>query len=519
MHRRAALLGAAALLVLVAPARAEHAGSTTPRLAGFVDAGADHTCVVLATGDARCFGSDAFGQLGNDAPESGSPSPVPVALPDGAVAVAAGTRHTCVVVLGGSVRCAGDGSLGELGNPSWPPGVPIGVPLPARATAVSAGWASSCALLVGGQIWCWGTTVAGDLPAFSPVRVSLPAAATTVSSGQEHACARLTTGAVYCWGSDAAGQLGDGAPDATHKGPVRVALGSPAVSVAAGYDHACALLASGAVRCWGRNGSGQLGNGGHGIAPAPVPVTLAAARAVAAGLSHTCAVLRTGALACWGSDGWGELGDGLPLADRATPVPVPTTAPVVAVTAGASHTCVLLSTGQVTCFGDDSSGQLGNGPAFTGLQPSALLAPPALGGVATGVADIALAMTPLPAQIQRGQRLTVTITVTNAGPASSVVTVRMRRLRLLHVGPPTATQGAVTVDDILPGVDTWRLGGVRAGASAVLTLRLGTRALAGVARVQAGVATASAFDPDSRPGRVRPGDDDDASSAAQVELG
>jgi alpha-tubulin suppressor-like RCC1 family protein len=510
MRRCVILVAAAALLAPAAAAHAEPAGSTTPRLAGFVDAGGDHTCVVLATGEARCAGSDDFGQLGNDLPELGSPLPVPMALGDGTVAIASGGRHTCALVLDGSVRCVGDDSVGQLGNPGST-GLPLRVPLPARATAISAGWASGCALLVGGQLWCWGTIVAGHLPAFAPFHVPLPAAATAVSSGGEHVCARLATGAVYCFGSDRAGQLGDGAVDSTDKGPVRVALPAAAVTVAAGYDHACVLLASGALRCWGRNGAGQLGNGRFGTERSPVAVALALpVRSVAAGLAHTCA------LVCFGFDGWGQLGDGMPLADRATPVPVPTTAPVVAVSAGSTHTCVVLATRQLTCFGDDESGQLGNGTQVTGLQPSALLAPPALGGVATGVADLALSLTPLPKQVHPAQRLTLNVTVTNAGPTTAVVEVRLARLRLLHVRAASATQGRLTVDEPTPGVDVWRLGSLRAGGRAVLTLRLETPDVSGVAAVAAGVAAATTFDPDSRPGLGRPGDDDDATSAAQI---
>ena len=165
---------------------------------------------------------------------------------------------------------------------------------------------------------------------------------------------------------------------------------SPAARLAAGGDHTCAVLAAGAVRCWGYGGSGQLGYGntntvGDDETPASAgPVDLGAGRtatAIAAGQFHTCAILDDHTVRCWGYGGNGRLG----YRDTSNVGDTPTTTPdqvgpvnlgpgrsATAITAGAGHTCAILDDGTVRCWGYGGNGRLGYGNTLDVLDPSSV---------------------------------------------------------------------------------------------------------------------------------------------------
>ncbi len=134
------------------------------------------------------------------------------------------------------------------------------------------------------------------------------------------------------------------------------------IQITAGGSHTCALTAAGEVYCWGSNRSGEAGIGGYGDLPAPVmPVNgLSGVSAITAGDSHTCALLTSGTVWCWGANWYGQLGDGT-TTNRLTPVPVSGLSGVSAIAAGYGHTCALLTSGTVWCWGNNGYGQLGDG--------------------------------------------------------------------------------------------------------------------------------------------------------------
>ena len=193
---------------------------------------------------------------------------------------------------------------------------------------------------------CWGRNVwgqlgktqtgntgdgAGEMGDFLPaIDVGTQDAVTAVATGAAHTCAILDTGAVKCWGDNASGKLGLG--DTIDRGDmagqmgavlpaVDLGTGRTATAIAAGGNHTCAILDTGAVKCWGENGSGQLGQGNtadRGDGPGEMgdnlaPIDLGTGRtatAIAAGAGHTCAVLDDGDIKCWGQNGSGQLGPG-----------------------------------------------------------------------------------------------------------------------------------------------------------------------------------------------------------------
>lgn len=168
-----------------------------------------------------------------------------------------------------------------------------------------------------------------------------------VVAGAGHTCGLADNGMVYCWGRNDSGQLGDGTTE-DRLTPVAVSGLSGAVAIAAGRTHTCAILTNGSARCWGNNDNGQLGNGTTTDRLTPVAVSgLSNAVAITTGDAHTCALLRNGTARCWGSNYWGQLGNETNnIETQPTPVVVNNLNNAVAITAGGQHTCAVSLTAQ-----------------------------------------------------------------------------------------------------------------------------------------------------------------------------
>ena len=188
---------------------------------------------------------------------------------------------------------------------------------------------------------------------------------TAVAVGARHACAIASKGVVLCWGDNRDGQLGDGTTKQRNAPVAVTGLTNPAVAIAAGDAHTCALDSTGAVLCWGSNAAGALGDGSSAAqrsTPGPVP-GLSGVTSIAAGGTSTC-VAASGSALCWGGNQLGQLGDGTTMSRSA---PTATKGVLGGLQAGASslapsadHTCLIASNGSVECAGDDTNGALGN---------------------------------------------------------------------------------------------------------------------------------------------------------------
>jgi hypothetical protein len=285
-----------------------------PRLSGAraIETGCGHTCAIVAGGAVFCWGANSSGELG-DGSRAASALPVPVTGITGATAVAAGCGETCALVAGGSVKCWGGATF------DMEPAAPTEVPGIRGATAISASPAGTCALVSEGEVECWGKNYGQVLPdgTRTSVRVNGLRYATVISHGGLIGCAILSDGTVHCWGD---GVVADGSTswDTAVQVP-----GLTAMALATGQAHACSLRL-GAVRCWGFNTSGQLGDGTLERSTRPgAPVAGANdARAVAAGLLHTCAIVYGGHVRCWGANDWGQLGIGTHGSTTSSPTPV-----------------------------------------------------------------------------------------------------------------------------------------------------------------------------------------------------
>ncbi|MDB2569456.1 putative Ig domain-containing protein, partial [Candidatus Poseidonia alphae] len=189
-----------------------------------------------------------------------------------------------------------------------------------------------------------------------------------VAAGFQHTCAILDNGSVMCWGENQYGQLGDGGTGDKHI-PVWVDLGTDrtAVAITAGYRHTCAILDNGSVSCWGRGNFGQLGNGGTSQQNSPTLTsslgTGRTAVAISAGDIHTCAILDNGSASCWGAGSRGRLGNGGSSQQNSPTLTssLGTGRTAVAISGGAKHTCAILDSGSVSCWGIGEDGQLGDG--------------------------------------------------------------------------------------------------------------------------------------------------------------
>jgi alpha-tubulin suppressor-like RCC1 family protein len=141
--------------------------------------------------------------------------------------------------------------------------------------------------------------------------------------------------------------------------------------LALGHEHSCAIVAGGMVSCWGRNDAGQLGDGttSDHASPAMVVGLDAAAVDLATGEHHTCAVLSTGMVRCWGSNASGQLGNGT-MTSASMPTAVPGLTDAGGVFALSASTCAIRRSGDVVCWGANDAGQLADGTTTNHTMPS-----------------------------------------------------------------------------------------------------------------------------------------------------
>ena len=286
----------------------------------------------------------------------------------------------------GSAKCWGWGLRYKLGNGSQDNQLsPVSVGSISTATTITAGGDFSCSMLSSGSIKCWGKGEYGQLgngtnnQVTSPVTVSNITNAIDFEAHELNACALLDNGTVNCWGYGGYGQLGNGVTVMTDglayktNTPVEVSSITNGADISMGYYHACVLLDNGSVNCWGKGEFGQLGNGTTSTSAVNTPVNvsnISSAIAISAGYTHSCVILSDGTVKCWGAGGGGRLGNDS-TSNQSTPVSVSNINNAIAISSGYDHTCALLDNSSIACWGTGGYGQLGNGA--TGDQSTPVL--------------------------------------------------------------------------------------------------------------------------------------------------
>ena len=352
-------------------------GSVRALTATPIAAGDQHTCAIVANGTVQCWGKNDHGQLG-DGTKTDSSIPVTVSGINNAVSVATGQNHSCAVLATGYVNCWGANNQGQLGDTTNTESTsPVRVRVineSNKASAVFANANRSCALLVNGYVKCWGAAYLGnsgstDFP--KPVRVSRVSNVIAVAVGRTGtSCVVIADGSAWCWGDGSNGELGNGTTNIILY-PVKVNNITNATVVAAGDNYACALLADGSVKCWGKNNVGQLGHGDTTSYSTSTPTAVLGinnAISISAHYQHTCVVLATGGIKCWGANASKQLGNDSVADFSSTPVAVNGITDAAAVSVGNSNSCALLKDGSLSCWGDGSS----TPTSAPGMPPSGL---------------------------------------------------------------------------------------------------------------------------------------------------
>ena len=314
----------------------------------------------------------------------GSPDPMPLWT-----SLTVGSSHTCGLILTGEAYCWGYNALGQLGNGTAGEEAnsvtPFYVAGAGPFESLSAGWDTTCGVVTSGDAYCWGSNhwgVLGDGTTTNssvPILVSggLDFASVTVHA-ERHACGLTRDGEAFCWGdNELAGQLGDGTMTSSLV-PVEVVGNLIFDSLVADDYSTCGLTALGAGYCWGYNFEGQLGDGSTVDSPVPIAVTGGRVFAsLSTGFYHRCGVTSGGDGYCWGSNSWGQLGDG-GVTGLTVPTPVSGGLSFRSIAGGFEFTCGVTVFDEGYCWGLNRRGRLGNGELNLHSQPPSLL----LGGLA-----------------------------------------------------------------------------------------------------------------------------------------
>ena len=335
-----------------------------------VSAGGLHSCAITNNRQVKCWGANSSGQVG-DGTMTMRPSPTAVDL--SLVDISAGNAHTCGILVDGSAKCWGSNSDGQLGTSASMPSAssPVAVSLPGNTYVkqISAGFKHTCVLTDGEDVLCWGNNDSGQLGNDTTDAKSVPTKviglqpsaavgsvgssvitdnSATVTSTFNHTDS--VTHRTLTYGTDEQMAQDTEQIDLGHFGPIQM--------VATGSHHSCFVLIDGHVKCWGRNDHGGVGDATTEDKSTPVDVLglLAPARVVAVGTGHSCAVLANGELWCWGDNSSGQLGNSTSISTSQ-----PTQGDVddvIDVVAGDDFTCALHVDGQLSCWGSNSQNQL-----------------------------------------------------------------------------------------------------------------------------------------------------------------
>jgi VCBS repeat-containing protein len=264
------------------------ANKTTPALVAggltftSISTGWWHTCAIASNGAAYCWGQDYLGKLGDDAALADKPTPTLVAGGLTFTSINTSWDHNCGIVSGGNAYCWGSDNYGQLGDDAtlaYKP-IPVLVAGGHTFTSIDAGGDHSCGT-TSTATYCWGRDDKGQLgddvtiaDKSTPTLIATGYTFTSVNIGDFHSCGITSIGNAYCWGGDGAGELGNGIMLTTDQPtPTSVAGGLTFTSINGGNAYTCGITTNKQAYCWGYGGDGQIGNGVNISQPSPFPVS------------------------------------------------------------------------------------------------------------------------------------------------------------------------------------------------------------------------------------------------------
>jgi alpha-tubulin suppressor-like RCC1 family protein len=290
-----------------------------------ISVGWDHTCGVTDDNDAYCWGRGRYGRLGNGSSEN-SMMPTAVSGDLSFESVNSGLAHTCGITTDGDAFCWGRGEDGILGNDSIESS-PVPVPVSGGLTfgSINAGSATTCGITTNGDAYCWGASDFGNLLGLGPderdgklapglVAGEFNFKPDSISVGLDHVCAISTADKAVCWGRGRYGKLGIGSADdlgviENLMTPREVNGNISFASITTGVFQTCGIATDGKAYCWGRNGSGQLGDGTTTMRVEPAAISASLNfKDITIGNDHACGVSSNDEVYCWGDGNAGKLG-------------------------------------------------------------------------------------------------------------------------------------------------------------------------------------------------------------------
>ncbi len=386
-----------------------------------VATGYDHSCGITSTNELKCWGDNSYGQLG-DGTQISKTTPTLIASGTSFIKIAVSYDKTCAISslnavlcwgynLNGSytysltptawdnsttyqevtvqsanicgrtntnqIRCSGGNSHGQLGNGNMSgltSASPATVSTPQLATAIASGTSLNCAITVSGGVHCWGQNFNGTLGTgkfsynLSPVTVYSNFVSANIQMAKQYGCILSSSGKITCLGAPGSplGQIKSNTVVTYAPSPIDVSSTISFQKLALGINHACAMTLDNEILCWGNNFYGTLGNGTTTSSQTPVaPLVNMDVDDLFSGAYNSCAISSSGTLKCWGSNTYGQIGDGTTV-QRETPVIADTGNSYSSISIGPFHMCGIRSSNQkIACWGDNSSGQLGDGTTTT----------------------------------------------------------------------------------------------------------------------------------------------------------
>ncbi len=334
-------------------------------------------CARRSNNDLYCWGRNDVGQIGNGT--TGSDVTAPTQVTGSWTDVVRIGSTTCALRSDGTRWCWGQNSNGQFGNGTTSnASIPtqMGTETWARLSIGGSGGFASCAISATGVLGCAGWNSQTQLGRQTPSPVTNPITSaqaaglqpnwTNAAAGSMHACGVLYTGSLWCWGENGSFQLGDGSSIDKTK-PTMVGSDTDWVAVAAGAAHSCGRRIDAMLWCWGANGSGQLGLGDTSPRSGPVKVGSAGWTDITSRGDFTCGRQSGDGLWCWGANGSGQLGQG-DTTQRNAPARIGT-GTWTSVSAGVDSACAVRSDATLWCWGNNADGQVGDGTTTSRPSP------------------------------------------------------------------------------------------------------------------------------------------------------